>query len=877
MRPRTGSSFFKAKPSIQNYAELLEKHSLKYQDLGIYYGIGEIKKVQGWILHLSSIWTETNDLLETIVLLLKQYAIPFKVVKDHRTVDRITNGGFGYNKLGKVMCIYPPTDEIGLKLAKELLDVTKGFSGCDIPTDFHLGGIVYTRYGSFNPKLVWGQNGNVDRYIQDVTGQFIKDEYHTPCRLPKGVEWPFGELTEPKIELPTTFLKDSYKVFKTIKNDAKGRVMKSIRLKGFMFQWIVIKEAKHGVFSDANGRDNLDRLHWQTILQQDLKGKIPVPEVYDFFEEKGNTYLVMQYIQGKSLNQAVSDIYKWSPWFEFKFSKKKRLLDLLIKVVNVVDKLHGYGYVHRDLNGSNFILTNKDQLVAIDLELAFSLTENKPDPPYTLGTPGFMSPEQMELDHPDINQDIYSLGALMIMYFTNLTPGRFEHYQDRLTDDLYFFIRNEEVTQLIASCLSRDPAKRPDITTIRSGLTRFRENLAHPHSPVSDSHVSVEFMTNSVINAMALPTMLGSIGIWQSSAFEENGKLANEQGTTIYSPGFYSGVSGVMYVLAKARLAGYSVSVIREIFDNSLQFLQTDFLSNLSNLLPSLYHGSSGIALTLAKGIEAGLIDEGYKATIENALNSPVHALNVAHGVAGQGLAVLNCVKVLSEESKNQLLGRYIEVLLENQQKDGSWLTLVQGSKQSIRYTGFSYGVAGITYFLLRYIDHYQDEHVLSATLKALQWLKNRSKKRKNGTYWFMSDRDRKHDRSMSNGTAGIATTFIKAYHTLGDLGYKKISEDALYYNPKNTLHPNFTWANGLAGLSEVYLSAAEILENDEWRERANFIKDLFFHTSLGDEYSRYWMLENTKSPTADLMMGNSGILHFLLRYNSCEHEPFFL
>lgn len=878
MRPKTVPLPFSKELTFQDYAEILEEHELDYQDLGIYYQVGEIERVQGWILHLSSIWTQTYQLLKAIVPLLKQYTIPFKIVKDQKKVERMTIGGFGYNQLGKVICIYPSTDEECLKLAKELLYITKDFNGCEIPTDFHLGGILYTRYGSFKPRLVWGQNGNVDRYIQDATGQFVKDEYVVPFKLPSGVVWPFSELIEPKEKAPTTFLKDTYKVFKTIKNDAKGRVMKSLRMKGLMIQWIIIKEAKHGVFSDANGRDNRDRLRWQHTLQKDLKGKIPVPEVYDFFEEKGNAYLVMRHIRGKVLNNVVNDVYRVKPsiWYELDLIKKIRLVDLLLKVVDLIDRLHRCGYVHRDINGANFILANNDKLVAIDLELAFSLSEDKPDPPYTLGTPGFISPEQMKLDRPKPNQDIYSLGALMIMYFTNLIPNRFEHQDSRLINDINFFIKNKDLAFMIAACLSRDPERRPTITNIRSGLKDFRKVLADDNPGTMDNEISNEALVKCVIKSLAKPLMVGSNKIWHSIEFEDS-QLVNPQEMVTYSPGFYTGVSGVMYVLAIAKLGGYSIEANQQVFNESLKYLKLHFLSNLSNVLPGLYHGAAGIAMALAKGIKAGLINHEYKSMVENTLTLPIRDLNIAHGAAGQGLAALNCLEMISEGSRTLILDRCVGLLLEQQQQDGSWLTHVPENEKPISYTGFSQGTAGIAYFLLMYYNHHPDRHVLEAVLKSLTWLKKRSKKSKNGLYWMVSTHSKRYDRWVNNGTAGIALTFIKAYQILGNSTYKKISEEALNPNPNHLVHPNFTWGNGLTGLAEIYLTASEVFENDKWKERADFIKNMLCHTTLGNEDSRYWILENNKLPTADIMVGNSGILHMLLRYTSPKPLPFLL
>lgn len=882
MPAKTTTSISKEKPIVHDYAYLLEAFGFVYELSGPYYQVGEIKKMQGWMLHLSSIWTETQGLLETILPVLQRYQTPFKIIRDRREVNKITSGNLGLYQLGKVVCIYPSTDELGKELAKELIPLTKSYAGCTIPTDFHLGGIVYTRYGSFNPRLVWDQNGNVERYIQDLNGQFIKDEYSTPFKFPKGIPWPFGELAQPQQEVVSTFLKDTYKVIRNIKNDAKGRVMKSLRIKGFNVQWIIIKEAKHGVFTDTKSRDICDRLRWQFELQRHLQTTGLVPKVYDFFEEKGNAYLVMEYIKGIPLGDHIIGIYQSGIWFKLATSKKLRIIDLLLQVINVVDQFHREGYVHRDINGVNFILNRSNQLIAIDLELAFSLNEKKPLPPFALGTPGFISPEQNRIEEPKVEQDIYSLGTLMILFFTNLLPDRFAHQEPTLIESLSYFIRNNSIAHLIAKCLSEDPEQRPDISEIKIRLEDFKNELEGNTIDETIAHKRIEESShNSLIqagiNALVNSSMIGAGKLWFSNETKENGTITNQNESLTWYPGFYAGASGIMYTIALAKLQGFNVEATKEAFEQGFRYLQNNFLASISTVLPGLYYGSCGVALALSKGLVSGLIDDTHKPMVEKALDLPMQQLNVAHGLAGQGLAALNCADMISDKCRERILDRCISRLLENQLKDGSWFMQVPASNTPIRYTGFSQGVAGIIYFLLACYERNQDEHLLKAILKGLSWLKRQAKKQKNGMTWYTASRSKQYDRYLSNGTAGIALTFAKAFQKTGDYQYKKLGEGALSANPHHFMHPNFTLANGIAGLALVYLFAAQAFQNEEWKERADFIKNTIIHTGLGDENARYWMLENNKVPTADLMEGNSGILYFLLRYASSNKEDFFL
>ena len=175
----------------------------------------------------------------------------------------------------------------------------------------------------------------------------------------------------------------------------------------------------------------------------------------------------------------------------------------------------------------------------------------------------------------------------------------------------------------------------------------------------------------------------------------------------------------------------------------------------------------------------------------------------------------------------------------------------------------------------MKYYDHSKDEQVKPAVLKALRWLKKKSRRSKEGTFWLIRNREKVFDRWLNNGTAGIALCFITAYKVLGDPDYKEIAENALRINPEHIVYHNFSLANGTTGLAEVYLTASEVFGDNEWRERAEFILNTLLHAHRGNDELCYWIVEDNKMPTADFMVGNSGILHFLIRYLSPQTSFF--
>jgi serine/threonine protein kinase len=134
-----------------------------------------------------------------------------------------------------------------------------------------------------------------------------------------------------------------------------------------------------------------------------------LPRVTDHFDEDGNVYLVMDFIQGQRLDQiiahdeqiSVDKILKWT----------RQLMEALAYC-------HSQGVIHRDVKPQNVIITAQGQAILVDFGLA-KLVD--PDNPRTrtvmrgLGTPEYAPPEQYDTKrgYTDPRTDIYSLGATL--------------------------------------------------------------------------------------------------------------------------------------------------------------------------------------------------------------------------------------------------------------------------------------------------------------------------------------------------------------------------------------------------------------------------------------------------------------------------------
>ena len=108
--------------------------------------------------------------------------------------------------------------------------------------------------------------------------------------------------------------------------------------------------------------------------------------IYDFNENNGQPYLVMKYIDGKTLKQVMDN----SP------PNLQRILQIMRQVANALDYAHQRGVLHRDVKPSNVLLSHDDQIYLTDFGLArlVQAGDSSMSAGMIVGTPNYISPEQ---------------------------------------------------------------------------------------------------------------------------------------------------------------------------------------------------------------------------------------------------------------------------------------------------------------------------------------------------------------------------------------------------------------------------------------------------------------------------------------------------
>lgn len=862
---------------IEDYSIILERHGLAFQRIDYYLQVGGSPKQHGWILHVSVVRTQVPDVLECILPWLRN--TPFTVVKNKETARCLLDGNLGPAMVGKIIRIFPTTDSDAVQLAQKLIEATSNFQGPSILTDVHLGGLVYTSYLRRKPVNPLERTTKEHEDNFNKIQPLLEDVAGIPFRMPEGIDWPFFGVAHPTVCKPKKVLKGKYLPVKLLKADTKGDVTKALYVNGSLrLKWCVVKQGRRNMWADEAGRDMRDRLAWQKEFHDRMGALVSMPKVVDLFEENGDAYLVQEYIQSYSLMDKLysmnKDCRSWQSWRK---TEKIEVANYLLEVLQIAAQIHTKGYVHRDLTPVNFLVRPNGKLVLIDSELAYDLNSLPSYLPFIAGTAGFMSPEQSAVKTPTVAEDIYALGAFLMTVLTGLAPLTFgTRHLSILRKKLFFFVRDESICELIAICLDPNPLRRPRLETLQATLQTYTSKVraSDPGEKISGNSLPIDMslLRNTIekgISGLVEEPMQIHGRLWLSRVSATGDILGKVRNQFRVMQGVYEGITGVLYFLARAKEAGFDISSCQQSYEEGWNYIEQSWSLRIRELPVGLYEGTAGIALALAKGIDVGLLEDSMenRSRIEQCLVMPNEALNLATGIAGQGAAAIQCVKYLDKDIYSDLLKGYVDLLINNQHRNNYWIFQKNRFGQPVNSLSFSYGNTGIIWFLLVYNEKAQDIRIQHLLVNSLATMLKAAKKlirqiNKSGVRKLVNGNIKIWD-----GLQGLVLIFIKAYETLGERAYAKIVEELLELYPATMVHDNLFQDTGLCGLGELHLEAFRVFKNPVFKAKSDWLINYFLHIrQLGEKDTVHWSGNNADFPTADLMTGNSGILHFLLR-----------
>ncbi len=152
--------------------------------------------------------------------------------------------------------------------------------------------------------------------------------------------------------------------------------------------------------------------------EQDIGASLNHPGVMQVYadEHRSRPYMVMEWVDGRLLRQIM---------FEAKQLPAERATRIAASIAHALDYIHNHGVVHRDLKPENIMVDKDDNIKLIDFGIAGKegaprLTFAKLS--HVMGTPEYISPEQVKGKRGDGRSDIYALGVMLYEMLTGKAP-----------------------------------------------------------------------------------------------------------------------------------------------------------------------------------------------------------------------------------------------------------------------------------------------------------------------------------------------------------------------------------------------------------------------------------------------------------------------
>jgi serine/threonine-protein kinase len=200
--------------------------------------------------------------------------------------------------------------------------------------------------------------------------------------------------------------------------------------------------------------------------------------VYDAGEEDGLFYITMEFVEGRSL-QSVIDAKQPFP--------VSRVMKLMEQVCSALDFAHQHNVVHRDIKPANLMLTADDVVKITDFGTAKILQFGTSMTTHVMGTPSYMSPEQVKGKPVDGRSDIFSLGVILYELMTGEKPFPGQN----ITTVIYKIINEEPIpprsidssihpglSAVISRALAKDPnARYQSCHELLTALKSYREQM----------------------------------------------------------------------------------------------------------------------------------------------------------------------------------------------------------------------------------------------------------------------------------------------------------------------------------------------------------------------------------------------------------------
>lgn len=199
----------------------------------------------------------------------------------------------------------------------------------------------------------------------------------------------------------------NYNIIESIGDGGMGKVFKGIHVT--LDRIVALKMIDPELLSNS---EIINRFYKEAKIQA-LLNHPNIVTVFDFLEVENNYFIVMEYIKGESIGKIIKD----QGAFEFNVA-----INIFKQILSGIAHAHSKGIIHRDIKPNNFLLT-PNVVKITDFGIAHIISDTGLTVAgAVLGTPKYMSPEQILGQKIDHRSDVYSLGISFYEMLTGKVP-----------------------------------------------------------------------------------------------------------------------------------------------------------------------------------------------------------------------------------------------------------------------------------------------------------------------------------------------------------------------------------------------------------------------------------------------------------------------
>ena len=276
-----------------------------------------------------------------------------------------------------------------------------------------------------------------------------------------------------------------YQLIKELGKGATSEVF--LALDPFANRKVALKVVQREVLGDKEHGRRFRKLF---LTEASLTGKLAHPHIvaiYDAVADDEGSYIVMEYVEGGTLEQ-FTKVDNLLP--------VNKIIEIVFKCCKALDYAHRYGVIHRDIKPANILLSKDTDIKISDFGAALT-TAVETTQVTGIGSPAYMSPEQVQEQQLTHQTDIFSLGVVMYQLLTGSLPFKATNnysmvFQIINVDPPPPSIFRPEIPASIDHIVKKALQKRlegryPTWEEFAQDLVRVFNNLQTPEQPVPDT------------------------------------------------------------------------------------------------------------------------------------------------------------------------------------------------------------------------------------------------------------------------------------------------------------------------------------------------------------------------------------------------------